>query len=176
MSIGKHLMKQRTKDILAIILIIIVVAELLIYKSELNFAYSDIYTISILNLIVCIGFIFWHSKKLGARILLTFITIGIGLLILFFEFVRDFSQTEKRYNSWEINNYEIIYANQEYFAGPGSEAYLKLRKKYIFGLFYKDIDEIENNSTFLKLGKTDCIVEFLKTKTEFDLCENKQLK
>ena len=169
-------MKQRTKYILAIILILIVVAELLIYNSELNFAYSNIYIITILNLIVCIGFIFWHSKKLGARILLTLITIGIGLLILFSAFVRDFSQTEKRYNSWEINNYEIIYAHQEYFVGPGSEAYLKLRKKYVLGLFYKDIDEIDDNSTFLKLGKTDCIVEFLKTKTEFNLCEKKQLK
>jgi hypothetical protein len=169
-------MKKRTKDILATILIFLVIAELLIYNSELNFAYSNIYTITILNLIICIGFIFWYSKKLGARILMTLITIGIGLLILFFEFVRDFSQTEKRYNSWEINSYEIIYANQEYFAGPGSEAYLKLRKKYIFGLFYKDIDEIDHNSTFLKLGTTDCIVEFINTKTEFDLCEKKQLK
>ena len=169
-------MKQRTKDILAIILIILVIVELLIYKSELNFAYSNIYKITFLNLVLIIGLTFWYSKKLGHRILSTLITVGIGLLILFFEFVRDFSQTEKRYSSWEINNYVIILANQEYFAGPGSETYLKLRKKYVFGLFYKDIDEIDNNSTFLKLGTEDCIVEFFRTKTVFDLCEKKQLK
>lgn len=169
-------MKQRTKDILATIFILLVVAELLIYYSELNFAFSNIYTITILSLIVCIAFIFWYSKKLGARILLTLTSIGIGFFILFFEFVRDFSQTEKRYNSWEINNYEIIYANQEYFAGPGNEAFLKLRKKCVFGLFNKDIDEIDNNSTYFKLGKTDCVLEFIKTKTKFDLCEKKQLK
>ena len=110
------------------------------------------------------------------RILLTFITTGIGLLILFSEFVRDFSQTEKIYNSWKIDNYEIIYANQEYFVGKGSEAYLKLTKKYVFGLFHRVVDETDINSTFLKLGTTDCVVEFLKTKTEFDLCEKKQLK
>ncbi len=169
-------MKQRTKDILAIILILIVIAELLIYKSELNFVYSNIYKITFLNLVLIIGFIFWHSKKLGHRILLTLITIGIGLLILFFEFVRDFSQTERIHKSWEIDNYEIIIANQEYFAGPGSKAYLKLRKKYALGLFYKDLDEIDNDLPFFKLGKENCIVEFLKTKTEFDLCEKRKLK
>lgn len=169
-------MKQRTKEILAVILVLVVIFELLIYKSEFNFAYSNIYTIASLNLIVCIGFIFWYSKKLGVRILTSLVTIGIGFLILFSEFVRDFSQTEKRHNSWEINNYEIIYENQEYFAGPGSEAYLKLREKFVLGLFYEDIDEIDNNSTFLRLGITDCIVKFVKTKTEFDLCKKEQLK
>ncbi|WP_139856810.1 hypothetical protein [Aequorivita sinensis] len=169
-------MKQRTKDILAIILMIIVIAELVIYTSELNFAYSNIYKISFLNIVLIIGFIFWHSKKLGHRILLTIITIGIGLLVCFFEFVRDFSQTERVHRYWKIDNYEIIIANQEYFAGPGSSAYLKLREKYVFGLFYKDLEEIDNDSTFFELGKEDCIVEFLKTKTEFDLCKKRKLK
>ena len=169
-------MKQRTKDILAIILIIIVVAELLIYKSELNFAHSDIYKITFLNLFVIIGFTFWHSKKLGHRILSIVMTIGIGLIILFFEFAGDFSGTEKKHSAWKINDYEIIYTTQEYFAGPGSKPYLKLRKKYLSGIFYKDIDETETEVLFLKSEPKDCFVKFIKTKTEFDLCEKKQLK
>ncbi len=168
--------KQQTKHILAIFLILIVVAELFIYNSELDFAYSSIYTITILNLIVCIGFIFWYSKRIGIQILLTLTTIGISLVILIFQFVRDFSQTERIHKSWEIDDYEIFIANQEYFAGPGSEAYLKLREKYVFGLFYKDLEKIDNDLTVFKLGKEDCVVEFLKTKTKFDLCEKTKLK
>jgi hypothetical protein len=169
-------MKHRTKNILAIILIIIVVAELLIYKSNLNFALSDIYNITILNLVVIIGFTAWHSKKLGHRILVSVVTIGIGIIILFSEFFGDFSGTEKKHSSWEINEYEIIYATQEYFAGPGSKPYLKLRKKYLSGLFYEDIDETETEVVFFRSEQKDCIVKFLKTKTEFDLCKKKQLK
>jgi hypothetical protein len=84
--------------------------------------------------------------------------------------------SERISNSWKINDYEIIYANQEYYAGKGSEPYLKLREKYFFDLFYKDIDKTKTNIFFLKLGTEECYVEFLKTKTEFDLCEKKQLK
>ncbi|WP_323789760.1 hypothetical protein [Psychroserpens sp.] len=169
-------MKQRIKDILAIILIVIVVAELMIYKSELNFAHSDIYKITFLNLVVIVGFTFWHSKKLGLQIISTVLTIGIGLIIIFFEFFGDFSGTEKKHSSWEINDYEILYITQEYLVGPGSKPYLKLRKKYLTGIFYKDIDETEVEVLFLKSEPEDCIVEFLKAKTEFDLCEKKQLK
>ncbi|MDH7911120.1 hypothetical protein [Winogradskyella sp. SYSU M77433] len=168
--------KQRTKDILAIILIILVTAELLIYKSELNFAHSNIYKITFLNLIVIIGFTLLHSNKLSHRILSLILTIGIGFTILFFEFIGDYSGTEKKHSSWEIDNYEIIYATQEYFAGPGSEPYLKLRKKYLFGTFYEDIDETETEVLFLKSEPEDFIVKFIKTKTEFDLCKKKQLK
>jgi len=169
-------MRQKTKDILAIILIIIIVVQLLIYKSELNFVFSDVFKITFINLVALIGFIFWYSKKSNHRILLTFAIVGISFLIFFFEFVNAFSGTEKRFNSWEINDYEVIYATQEFFAGPGSEPYLKLRKEYSFGLFYKDIDKTKTNISFLKLGKTDCFVEFTKSRTKFDLCKKKQLK
>ena len=169
-------MQKKTKDIQAIILVVIVIAELLVYNSELRFTLANTYTIALLNLIVCVGFVFWYSKHLGIRLLLTLVTIVIVFIILFFEFVRDFSQSENLHKSWVINNYEIVYANQEYFAGPGSEAYLKLNRTFVFGMFNKDIEVIDVDSTFLKLGLTDCIVEFTSSKLKFDLCERKQLK
>lgn len=169
-------MTQKTKDIIAIILILMVVVELFIYKSDFNDAFSNIYVITIVNLVLLIGFIFWNSKKFGLRVLLVLITISTGFTILFFEYISDFSGIEKQHHSWTIGNHEIIYTTQEYFAGPGSEPYLKLRKTYYFDLLYKDIDETKTNSTFFKLGKTDCVVKFNKTKTEFDLCRKIQLK
>lgn len=169
-------MNTKIKDGLAIVLIIIVIAELLVYNSELSFTYANTYTITLLNVIFCIGFLFWYTKKIGVRILITLVTIAFGLLILFFEFIRDFSQTERIHNSWNINNYEIIYANQEYFAGPGSEAYLKLNRKYIFGIFTKNIDEVGLSSTYFKLGSTDCTIAFPKSGIEFNLCERIQIK
>lgn len=84
-------MQKKTKDIQAIILVVIVIAELLVYNSELRFTLANTYTIALLNLIVCVGFVFWYSKHLGIRLLLTLVTIVIVFIILFFEFVRDFS-------------------------------------------------------------------------------------
>lgn len=168
-------MKRKNKNILAVGLLLIAIAELLVYQSEWDFAHLSVYKIIFLNVIVSIGFIFWHSKESGPRILWTLATIGLGVFIFLFEFIQGFSAAEKQFNSWKIDEHEIIYAKQESYAGQGSKPYLKLRKIIFSGLFYQDIDEAKPNASFLELGTTECNVEFEKTKTEFDLCEKKQL-
>lgn len=80
--------------------------------------------------------------------------------------------------NWEIEEYEIIYANMEYYAGPGGKPYLKLRKNCFFDQFYKTLDKQKTENTFLELGVgiKHCDLKFEKTEMEFDLCEKKQLK
>ncbi|MEM8764972.1 MAG: hypothetical protein AAGD88_14225 [Bacteroidota bacterium] len=164
-------MKQTPKTILAVILIFLGAAQLLLYQSEWNFAPLGVYQILLLNLIVALAFVFRYFKKLWSLILLTIFTISVAIVILVFELSHSFSGTEKHLNSWEIEQYEVILAKEEYAAGPGSEHYLKLRKRAFFGLFYKDVDSTEIKSSALKIGKSECLVSFEKTKLTFDLCE-----
>lgn len=175
-DVSKHLMKQKTKNIIGIVLGLFLIIEFLIYNSELNFIDSYTFKIIIVNIIIFTAFIFWFFNSNLHKILLTLTVIGIGICFLFWEFMITGFVSERISNSWRIDDYEIIYANQEYYAGKGSDRYLKLREKYFFGLFYKDIDETRTNVHFLKLGTEECYVEFFKTKTEFDLCDKKQLK
>ncbi|MEO1486466.1 MAG: hypothetical protein AAFU57_12010 [Bacteroidota bacterium] len=164
-------MKQTPKTILALILIFLGAAQLLLYQSEWNFEPLSVYQIVLLNLIVSLAFIFRYFKKLWSLILLTIVTISIAIVILVFELSSSFSGTEKHLNSWEIEQYDVILAKEEYVAGPGSEPYLKLRKRTFFSWFYKDIDRTEAKSSTLKIGKSECLVSFEKTKLTFDLCE-----
>lgn len=95
------------------------------------------------------------------------------MVFLSLEIFNDLFSAEKVMQTWEINNYEIDYARNEYLVGPGDHPYLVLRKKYICGMFYKNIEETEIHIPFLKIGKTDCVVAFPESKKKFDLCSGK---
>ncbi len=76
-------MQQKLKDILAVILISVVMVELLIYNSDINFIYTNVYVITVVNLL-CFGvFIFWHTNKMGIRISLSLITLGVSFSLFF---------------------------------------------------------------------------------------------
>ena len=171
-------MNQKAKNIFGLILIVVLAIEFYIYYSDFNLVTDRTLEIGIATLLICITFVFYYFKKWSFRILIGLPTLVIGIMFLFYEFIGAFAGSEKISWNWEIEEYEIIYATQEYYAGQGSKPYLKLRKKYLFDLFYKTFDKQKTELTFVELGlgKKHCFLEFEKTGTKFDLCQKKQLK
>ena len=171
-------MKHKAKNIIGLILILTLAIEFFIYYSGYNLVTDRSLEIGISTLLISVVFIFIYFKKLKFRILAGLPIIILGIMFLIYEFFGAFGGTEKISWNWEIDEYEIIYATQEYYAGPGSKPYLKLRKKYLLDLFYRTLDEQETEYTFLELGlgEKHCNLEFEKTGTEFDICEKKQIK
>ncbi|WP_418604452.1 hypothetical protein [Hwangdonia sp.] len=89
--------------------------------------------------------------------------------------MKDLSYEERLQNSWHIDNLKIELIEKEFFISSKTELHLKLKEKYAFGLLSKNIDIVKPNLN-LKFGVTDCIIEFERTQTKFNLCKNKQLK
>ena len=171
-------MKQKILNIIGLILIVIIAIEFVIYYSEFNLVNDRTLEIGMTTLIVSLIFIFVYFKKWSYRILLGLPTLGFGIIFLGLETIGIMTGSEKISWNWKIGEYEIIYANMEYYAGPGENPYLKLRKNYFFDQFYKTLDKQKTEYTFLELGvgKKHCDLKFEKTGMEFDLCEKKQLK
>lgn len=171
-------MKQVTKDIILLILIFVVGLEFLIYYSEFNLVNDKTIEIGLITLMTCIIFTSIYFKKGIYRFLIGLPILIIGGVFLFLEIMGAIAGSEKINCNWEIEEYEIIYATQEYFAGPGSEPYLKLQKKYIFDLLYKTFDKQKTEYKFMELcfEQQHCIIEFEKTETKFNLCDKVQLK
>jgi hypothetical protein len=171
-------MKQKAKNIILLILILILAIEFFIYYSDFNLVTDRTLEIGITTLLITVVFIFFYFTELNFKIIVGLPTIIIGIVFLFFEFFGVFGAIEKTSWKWEIGEYEIIYANLEFYAGPGGEPYMKLRKKYFYDQIYKTYDKQKTENTFLELGlgKEHCNFKFKKTGIEFDLCEKKQLK
>ncbi|WP_310379631.1 hypothetical protein [Flavobacterium sp.] len=160
------------------ILIVIIAIEFAVYYSDFNLVNDKTLEIGTTTLIVFVIFIFVYIKKWRYKILLVLPTLAFGIIFLGLEIIGIIAGSEKISWKWKIGEYEVIYANMEYYAGPEGRQYLKLRKNYFFDQFYKTLDKQKTENTFLELGigKNNCDLKFEKTGMEFDLCEKKQLK
>ncbi|WP_376895192.1 hypothetical protein [Bizionia sediminis] len=165
-------------NIIGLILIAIIAIEFGIYYSDFNLVNDRTLEIGMITLIATLIFIYIYFNKWSYRILIGLPTLIFGIIFLGLETIGIMAGSEKISWNWKIGEYEIIYANMEYYAGPGGKTYLKLREKYFFDQFYKTLDKQKTENTFLELGigKKNCDLKFEKTGMEFDLCEKKQLK
>ncbi|KZS40439.1 hypothetical protein AWE51_05670 [Aquimarina aggregata] len=169
--------KQQKEKRLRIIIVIFLIFQLLIYYSDFNFSLENHFLkITILSIIGYCYFVFLSFKNQGTKVLLSILIIGFGFYLLFVEFIGSFSGTEKVFEKWDIDNYEITYAKEEYIFGPGSPPYLKLKKKYLLGILKKDIDAMETDLNSLEIGRTECLVKFHNKKVQFDLCSLKKIE
>jgi hypothetical protein len=171
-------MKRQILNIIGLILIVIIAIEFAVYYSDFNLVNDQTLEIGMTMLIVTLIFIFVYFKKWSYRISIGLPTLIFGIIFLGLETIGIMAGSEKISWNWKIGEYEIIYANMEYYAGPGGKPYLKLRENYFFDQFYKTLDKQKTENTFLELGvgKKHCDLKFEKTGMEFDLCEKKQLK
>ena len=171
-------MKRKILNIIGLILIAIIAIEFAVYYSDFNLVNDRTLEIGMTTLIVTVIFILVYFKKWSYRILIGLPTLIFGIIFLGLETIGIMAGSEKISWNWKIGEYEIIYANMEYYAGPGGKPYLKLRENYFFDQFYKTLDKQNAENTFLELGvgKKHCDLKFEKTGMEFDLCEKKQLK
>lgn len=171
-------MKQQILNIIGLILIVIIAIEFAIYYSEFNLVNDQTLKIGMITLLISLIFIFVYFKKWSYRISLGLPSLVFGIIFLGLETVGIMASSEKISWKWEIGEYEVIYANMEYYAGTGGKPYLKLRKNYFFDQFYKTYDKQKTENTFLELGigKKKCHLKFDKTEIEFDLCEKKRIR
>ena len=180
-TVGRHIMKQTLKDIILVLILIIIGIELIIYYSDLNLVTNRILEIGFSTMLVTLIFIFIYYKKWSYRILISLTVFLFGISLIGLEIIGILGGSEKINKNWNIGEYEIIYANMEFFAGPpgpGSEPYFKLRKKYLLDQFYRTLDKqkTEYELSDLRHGKKICYLKFENTGIEFDLCEKKRLK
>ena len=174
-------MRQTLKDLILILIVIIIGIELIIYYSDLNLVTNRILEIGITTILITLIFIFFYFKKWRYRILLSLTVFVFGISLIGLELIGIMGGSEKINKNWNIGEYEIIYANMEFFAGPlgpGSEPYFKLRKKYFFDQFYRTLDKQKTEISLLDFRekRKNCYLKFEKTGMDFDLCEKKRLK
>ena len=108
-------------------LILVIGVEFLIYHSEFNLVSDKTLEIGLITLFISLIFIFVYFKKWIYRILLELPVLVFGIIFLGLQAIGFMASSEKISRNWKIGEYEIIYANMEYYAGPGGELYLKLR-------------------------------------------------
>lgn len=163
----------KLRKVIGLILATALLAAIFIYFSDYNLS-SHAYTIIISFIVVTTLYLscFFPGKLRAIGIVITIIT---GIIFFLLQWFNDFVSGERVIQTWEISNYEVVNARNEYLVGPGDGPYLVLRKKFIYGMFYKNIEKTEIHIPYLKIGKTDCVITFPESKKKFDLCEKKEI-
>ncbi|WP_045372151.1 hypothetical protein [Jejuia pallidilutea] len=124
-------MKRQILNIIGLILIVIIAIEFAVYYSEFNLVNDRTLEIGMTALIGFLIF-FVYFKKWSYRILLGLPTLIFGIIFLGLEAIGIMGGYEKTSWNWKIGEYEILYANMEFYAGSRGKPYLKLRKTYFF--------------------------------------------
>lgn len=169
---------MKLKKNIGVIFGLVLILQLTIYFSDINLKQDRTIEISFFSLAIYISFIFIYFEKWCFKLLIGIPTLFLGSAFITFEILSAFGPSEQVRLNWEINDYEIIYATEEYFAGKGSDPYIKLNRNYFFNFLYKTLEEKDTNLSFTELAfqNKQCIFHFEKSDLKFDICEKKQIE